>query len=72
MYKDKFICDNISVNENGHLLFAGQDTVELAEKYGTALYLMDEEKIRSNCRTYLTALEKAFGKGKGQRRGNGH
>lgn len=64
MYKDKFICDNISVSENGHLLFAGQDTVELAQKYGTALYLMDEEKIRSNCRTYLTALEKAFGKGK--------
>ena len=27
------ICDNISVNEKGHLTFAGYDTVELAEKY---------------------------------------
>ena len=33
--------DNISVNESGHLTFAGRDTVELAAKYGTPLYLMD-------------------------------
>ena len=36
------ICDNISINSKGHLNFAGHDTVELAEKYGTPLYLMDE------------------------------
>ena len=42
------ICDNISVNEKGHLTFAGRDTVELAQKYGTPLYLMDEEKIREH------------------------
>ena len=29
------ICDNLSVSKEGHLLFAGQDTVELAKKYGT-------------------------------------
>ena len=40
------ICDNIGKNEQGHLTFAGRDTVALAEKYGTPLYLMDEEKIR--------------------------
>ena len=40
------ICDNLGVAENGHLTFAGRDTVELANKYGTPLYLMDEEKIR--------------------------
>ena len=27
------ICNNLSVNEKGHLAFAGHDTVELAEKY---------------------------------------
>ena len=40
------ICDNISVSKEGHLLFAGQDTIELAKKYGTPVYLMDEDKIR--------------------------
>ena len=45
------ICDNIAVNAAGHLTFAGYDTVELAEKYGTPLLLMDEERIRQNVRT---------------------
>ena len=57
------ICNNISVNENGHLLFAGQDTTELAEKYGTPLYLMDEEKIEEKCRIYLDAFKKYLPEG---------
>lgn len=54
------ICDNISVNEKGHLTFAGYDTTELAEKYGTPLYLMDEDKIREHVRTYKSVMEKYF------------
>lgn len=30
--------------------FAGYDTVELANKYGTPLYLMSEEKVRDKCK----------------------
>lgn len=56
------ICDNISVSKEGHLLFAGQDTVELAKKYGTPVYLMDEDKIREKCRMYKKAFEENFGK----------
>ena len=55
------ICDNLKVSENGHLLFAGQDTVELANKYGTPCYLMDEDKIREKCRIYKAAFSKYFG-----------
>ena len=57
------ICDNISVNEKGHLAFAGQDTVELAQKYGTPLYLMDENKIRQHVRTYKNAMAEYMPKG---------
>lgn len=57
------ICDNVSINANGHLTFAGRDTVELAEKYGTPLYLMDEEKIRERMRTYKNALAEFFPQG---------
>ena len=56
------ICDNIRISEDGkHLLFAGQDVVELAKKYGTPLYLMDEDKIREKCRLYKNALRKYYG-----------
>lgn len=55
------IADNISVNDIGHLSFADIDTVSLANKYGTPLYLMDENRIRRNCRMYLTAMKKYFG-----------
>lgn len=55
------ICHNITAAANGHLLFAGQDTVELAKEYGTPLYLMDEDRIRENCRTYTAAFRKHFG-----------
>ena len=58
-----FICDNISKNELGHLVFAGQDTLELAAKYSTPLYLIDEDKLRHNCRIYAEAFRKHFPKG---------
>ena len=56
------ICENISVR-NGHLLFAGQDTVQLAAQYGTPLYLLDEDYIRHQCRVYQNAFKKHFGPG---------
>ena len=54
------ICDNITVKK-GILYFAGQNTVELAGKYGTPLYLLDEDKIRQKCRAYKRAFKKYFG-----------
>lgn len=56
------ICDNLTVSKDGtHLQFAGVDTVKMAEKYDTPLYLMDEMKIRQKCRIYQTALKENFG-----------
>lgn len=60
MHDERFICENIS-ESGGHLLFAGQDTVGLAERYGTPLYLMDEDRIRRNCRAYRAAFAASFG-----------
>lgn len=55
------ICDNIGINAAGHLTFAGADTIEMAEKYKTPLYIMDEAKIREKCRIYVNAFKKYFG-----------
>ena len=57
------ICDNLSVSSAGHLLFGGRDTVELIQKYGSPLYVMDEERIRHNARVYVDAMNKHFGGG---------
>lgn len=53
------ICSNISI-KNNTLYFAGIDTKQMAQKYGTPLYLMDEDRIVHNCRVYKTAMEKYF------------
>ena len=52
---------NLSINKEGHLCFAGLDTVELAKKHGTPLFLNDEDRIRQNARTYINAMRKYFG-----------
>ena len=57
------LSSNIGIDEKGRLTFAGMDTVALAEKYKTPLYLMDEDRIRANCRIYRGAMEKWFGAG---------
>lgn len=54
------IADNLSVGANGHLYFAGQDTVALAEKYGTPLYLMDEARVRYNLRLYTKTFREVM------------
>lgn len=55
------ISENLSINEKGHLEFAGLNTVEMAKKYGTPLYLMDEDRIRYNCNLYKNAMRKYYG-----------
>ena len=48
--------NNLAINEQNHLTFAGFDTVALAEKYDTPLMLMDEALVRSRCREYVNAM----------------
>ncbi len=44
--------------EGNTLHIGGCNAVELAEKYGTPLYVMDESYIRRMCRTYIRALKR--------------
>ena len=54
---------NLTINDSGRLCIANRDTVELAQKYGTPLMVMDEARIRRNFSVYKTAMEKYFGEG---------
>ncbi len=40
----------------GHLTIGGCDTVDLAKKYGTPLFVLDEEHVRKQCRRYTKAF----------------
>ena len=52
--------DTLKINGKGHLEIGGADCVDLAEKFGTPLYVMDEAYIRNMCRVYRDAIEKYY------------
>lgn len=54
------LTDRYGINGKGHLTLGGVDTVELAERFGTPLYVFDEDDIRANCRGYVDAFKKYY------------
>jgi diaminopimelate decarboxylase len=48
------------LNKDGHLVVGGCDTVALAQKYGTPLYVFDETDLRSTCREFKTEWSKRY------------
>ena len=53
--------NHLDINEKGHLTIDGADAVELAREYGTPTYILCENVIRENCRTFLNAAREYFG-----------
>ena len=57
------IYENLGVNKQGHLTVGAHDTVTLAGEYGTPLMVLDEVRVRENCRTYTANISKYFPSG---------
>ena len=53
--------ETLKINDKGHLEIGGADAVELAQKFGTPLYVFDEAYIRRMMRVYRDTLERAYG-----------
>ena len=51
---------NKAFNQKNHLEIAGCDIVQLAEEFGTPLYVFDESLLRSNMQTYQNQLKKLY------------
>ena len=49
------------VNGAHHLTLGGMDAVALAEKYGTPLYVMEEDVVRAAMRAYRQSMERFYG-----------
>lgn len=50
----------LGINEHGHLTIGGMDTIQLAEQFGTPVYVMDEDEIRRSCRSYKHSIENYY------------
>ncbi|MEE1219396.1 MAG: diaminopimelate decarboxylase [Ruminococcus sp.] len=55
-----FVNDCLNINSKGHLTIGGCDTVELANQYGTPLYVLDENVIRETIRSYVRSFKKYY------------
>ncbi len=51
---------SLTVNAAGQYCLGGLSLVDLAEQYGTPLYIMDEATLSRNCRFYTEALAKHY------------
>ena len=60
MENQNLLYNNLTVDKNGVLNFAGVSTTDLAQKFKTPLYVLDEELIRNRCKEYVSAVNKAF------------
>jgi diaminopimelate decarboxylase len=49
-----------SINSKCHLEIGGVDVLELVKKYGTPLYVIDEEDIRARCRNYKETFRQVY------------
>ena len=52
------ISKSVAVNNNGHLTIGGADCVDLANNYGTPLYVFDENLIRETIAEFRESIEK--------------
>ena len=55
--------DTLRINQNNHLEIGGIDTIALANKYGTPVYVLDVEYVENVCSAYLDTLNRNYGYG---------
>ena len=53
MFPQNVFPDTAQVNAQGQLVIGGCNTQELAQEYGTPVYIFDEETLRARCRSYV-------------------
>lgn len=56
MSVDSMLRGTMRINGQGHLEIGGCDCMDLAKRFGTPLYIVDEAFVRENCRRYKNAF----------------
>ena len=58
MFPESVFPDTAEINADGHLIIGGCSSLELAEEYGTPVYVLDEQTIRAKCRSFISEFRK--------------
>ena len=61
MFPQAVFPESARVNEDGQLLIGGCNTLELADQYGTPVYILDEETLRALCRRFVREFRQRHG-----------
>jgi len=56
----QFLPITARVNEQDRLEIGGCDVVDLVQRFGSPLYILDEETLRTSCRQYRDALKRYY------------
>ena len=51
---------DLQVNGKGHLMIGDCDVTQLANIYGTPLFVINENRVRKNCREVLNSFQSVF------------
>jgi diaminopimelate decarboxylase len=58
MFPQTVFPDTARVNTHGQLVIGGCNALELAEQYGTPVYILDEATLRGRCRGFLQEFQR--------------
>ena len=60
MFPNKVFPDTTVINDQGQLVIGGCNALELAEKFKTPVYVLDERTIRNKCQSFIREFGKLY------------
>ena len=57
MIPQNVLPETAGVNSQGHLVLGGCDALDLAQEYGTPVYVLDEATLRGQCRRFVAEFK---------------
>ena len=60
MFPQNVFPDTTEVDAQGQLVLGGLRATDLADEYGTPLYVLDETTLRARCRTFIDEFQKLY------------
>ena len=58
MFPQSVFPNTAQVNTEGQLVIGGCNTLDLASEFGTPVYILDEQTLRSRCRSFVSEFQK--------------
>jgi len=60
MFPQSIFPDSAEVNSEGELVLGGCKVTDLADEYGTPVYILDEDTLRARCRSFIDEFRKLY------------